>query len=110
MITEEFKALLSVANKMELVHLTFDELVNLDFKREYIKGVVNIENKTIIEYGEAELPLKPIEILDMLTNFEDDGEVGVMVEVDGKKVFRGVDEVVYIGGTYMGETIIKIKI
>lgn len=108
MRTEELKALLSVANKMELFYLTFDELVNLDFKKEYIKGVVNIENKTIIEYGEAKLPLKPVEILDTLTNF-DDNEVGVMVEVDGKKEFRGIDEVVYIGGPYMGETIIKIK-
>lgn len=88
--------------------MTFDEFVNPRFKRENIKGVVNIENKTIIEYGEAELPLKSVELLDMLTNCEDN-EVGVMVEVDGKKEFRGVDEVLYIGGLYMGQIIIKIK-
>lgn len=110
MKTEELKALLSDPGKIEFVQLTFDELANPYFKRENIKGVVNIENKTIIEYGEAEPPLKSTELLDMLTNFEDDGEVGVMVEVDGKKEFRGVDEVLYIGGLYMGETIIKIKI
>lgn len=109
MKTEELKALLCDANKMELVHLTFDDLVNIYYKIEYIKGVVNIENKTIIEYGETELPLKSVELLDMLINFDNDCEVGVMVEVDGKKEFRGVDDVVYIGGLYMGETIIKIK-
>ena len=70
--------------------------------------MVNVENKTIIEYGEAKLPLKSTDLLDMLTNCEDDGEVGVMVEVDGKKEFRGIDEVLYIGGLYMGQTIIKI--
>lgn len=108
MKTEELKTLLSDPSEIEFVQLTFDELVNPYFKRENIKGVVNIENKTIIEYGEAKLPLKSTELLDMLTNFEDN-EVGVMVEVDGKKEFRGVDEVLYIGGLYMGETIIKIK-
>lgn len=44
----------------------------------------------------------------MLTNREDN-EVGVMVEVDGKKEFRGIEDVWYFGGLYMGHTIIKIK-
>lgn len=108
MKTEELKALLSDPSKIEFVQLTFDELVNPYFKREDIKGVVNIENKIVIEYGEREIPLKTTELLDMLTNCEDN-EVGVMVEVDGKKEFRGIDEVLYIGGLYMGQTIIKIK-
>lgn len=108
MRTEELKTLLSDPSKIEFVQLTFDELVNPYFKREDIKGVVNVDNKTIIEYGEVELPLKSTELLDMLTNCEDN-EVGVMVEVDGKKEFRGIDEVLYIGGLYMGQTIIKIK-
>ncbi len=108
MKTEELKALLSDPVKIEFVQLTFDEFVNPYSKIEYIKGVVNVENKTIIEYGEAKLPLKSVEFLDMLTNCEDN-EVGVMVEVDGKKEFRGIDEVLYIGGLYMGQTIIKIK-
>lgn len=108
MRTEELKTLLSDPVKIEFVQLTFDEFSNPYFKRENIKGVVNVDNKTIIEYGEAELPLKSTELLDMLTSFEDN-EVGVMVEVDGKKEFRGIDEVLYIGGLYMGQTIIKIK-
>lgn len=108
MKTEELKAMLSDPSKIEFVQLTFDELVNPYFKREDIKGVVNIENKIVIEYGEAELPLKSVELLDMLTNCEDN-EVGVMVEVDGKKEFRGIEDVWYIGGLYMGQTIIKIK-
>jgi hypothetical protein len=46
----------------------------------------------------------------MLERIDDENaEVGVLVEEEGVKVFKGIEEVIYLDGLDAGETIIKIQ-
>ena len=110
MKNEELKALLSESNNLEFVQLTLDELITIDLQIEDIKGVAKVGDQIVIEYGETEFPLKSLQLLDMLERIDDEkAEVGVMVEEEGVKVFKGIEEVIYLGGLDAGETIIKIQ-